>query len=517
MKDRRRFSFLSLLVGLGLVLNSQKSLADAQVTVGSKAFTEGYVLAELISKTIESHSTELRVDRRFGMGGTGVLFEALKRGEISLYPEYTGTIAKEILKEPTLQGVSEIRSALIPLGFNISDSLGFNNTYALALRKEVAKKYQITKISDLKNASVPIRIAFSHEFMNRKDGYPGLERDYRLPKRSIHAVSHSLAYEAIGKGQIDLTDVYSTDAKIHKLNLVLLEDDRRFFPVYEAVILAREDWIRRFPDTWEHLRSLEGKLSQEEMIHLNGLVDLDKKSFSEVVTLFLGDRSQTHLNPLLKSQLKPLLKEPSLLVEIWRLTLEHLQLVLISTGVSIVIGIPLGLLAARIYGLGQGILLFSSFVQTIPSLALLCFLIPWFGIGMKPALVALILYGLLPIVLNTYTGIKSIDPALLEMSRALGLTPSQQIRKVELPLASVSILTGVKASAIIGIGTATLAALIGAGGYGVPIVAGLAINDIPTILKGAVPSAGMALCAHLFFEVLAVWIIPKGLHKSGIT
>jgi len=168
-------------------------------------------------------------------------------------------------------------------------------------------------------------------------------------------------------------------------------------------------------------------------------------------------------------------------------------------------------LASRSVRLGQVILLISGMVQTIPSLALLCFLIPFFGIGTKPALVALFLYGLLPVVLNTFVGIKSIDSRLKETAVALGLRPLERLRLIEIPLAGQSILAGIRTSTVIGIGTATLAALIGAGGYGVPIITGLAMNDLNTVLIGAVPAAGLALIAHFFFEILSRWVVPRGM------
>ena len=135
-------------------------------------------------------------------------------------------------------------------------------------------------------------------------------------------------------------------------------------------------------------------------------------------------------------------------------------------------------------------------------MALLCFLIPIFGIGTLPSLVALFLYGLLPIVLSTFTGIKTLDPRLIEAADSLGLTSWQKIKLIEVPLAFPQILAGIKTSAIINIGTATLAALIGAGGYGAPIITGLALNDMPTVLQGAIPAALMAFMVHGIFEVI---------------
>jgi osmoprotectant transport system permease protein len=177
------------------------------------------------------------------------------------------------------------------------------------------------------------------------------------------------------------------------------------------------------------------------------------------------------------------------------------------------VGIPLGILAVRFHAAGQAILMVSALIQTVPSLALLCFLIPLFGVGTKPALAALCLYSLLPVVLNTFTGVRGVDPIHLENARAFGLNGRQVLFRIVLPLASPTMLAGIKTATIVSIGTATLAALVGAGGYGAPIVSGLSLNDVPTILTGAIPAALMALVAHGLFEVMGVLLIPKGLRK----
>jgi osmoprotectant transport system permease protein len=469
-----------------------------QISVGSKAFTEGFVLSELTAQTLET-DPNVNVLRRFGMGGTGILFEALMKGEIQVYPEYTGTISEAILKDPALRTHRQIQDGLAKLGLTMSETLGFNNTYALAVSRPVAEKHGLTKISDLRDKSSDIKAGFSHEFMTRADGYRALAQRYGLFfKEGVKSLEHALAYEAISKGELDLTDVYSTDAKIEKFDLVVLQDDLAFFPRYEAVFLARLDFVKGRPELWNRLKTFEGKLSEPQMIKLNAAIDIEKRQLSAVLSEFLGvvDRAE---------------RPDSLGRRIARRTKEHLRLVAISLIFAICMGIPLGILAIRMPRLGQGILLASGIFQTIPSLALLCFLIPLFGIGEKPAIIALCLYGLLPVVLNTFVGLKNIDQRYLEMSRALGLTGLESLLHVELPLASRSILAGIKTAAIIGIGTATLAALIGAGGYGVPIVSGLAINDMNTILIGAIPAAVMALAAHLVFEWLEILLIPKGL------
>lgn len=467
------------------------------VTVGSKVFTESYVLAEIISQVIEAEG-EATVDRRFGLGGTGIVVEALKSGAIDIYPEYTGTILESVLKRAKDQTIVEIQTALGSSGFLISGSLGFNNTYALAVRESFARANQLSSISDLRQLP-QIKTGFSHEFSSRADGLPGLIQKYGLRFDHLNPLSHGLAYEAIARDDIEITDAYSTDAKIEKLNLRVLEDDQHFFPDYWAVWMTRKAFAERFPRSWKALKRFEGGITQQEVIRLNASVEIQKKSFGEVARLFLT-----------KHKLEPqAVSRPW--EGLWPLTTQHLSLVGISLLFSVLFGLPLGIIAARFEWLGRSILTASGVIQTIPSLALLCFLIPLFGIGTQPALVALILYGLLPIVSGVHTGLMSIDPRLIDSARALGLSSWARLIRIELPLASRSILAGMKTSAIIGIGTATLAALIGAGGYGTLIVTGLALNDMATILRGAIPSALMALGAEVFFTVLSRILIPRGL------
>jgi osmoprotectant transport system permease protein len=484
------FAALLFVSGIAFADNSKPI-----VTVGSKAFTEGYILGEIIAQTLEQ-AGEVQVTRKFGLGGTGVPYEALMKGSIDLYPEYSGTISEAILKIHHVDDLRKIRKELIPLKLVITDSLGFNNTYALAMNGKIAEAKNIKTISNLKNFS-DIKTGFSHEFVSRPDGYPGLSEKYNLKLKNFKALEHSLAYEAIDRGEIDMTDAYSTDAKIQRFNLRILQDDKHFFPDYYAVILARQDFVSKYPKSWRALKKLEETISAEEMQYLNGLSDIDKKSFAQIAGEFLNKNNQAIGESVLR--------------KVWVYTKQHLALVCISLFLSIIIGLPLAILAARFRKLGRVILIVSGIVQTVPSLALLCFLIPFFGIGTLPALVALFLYGLLPIVINTYTSLIAIDFRLIESSRALGLSGYQRLTLIELPLSAPAIMAGIKTSAIINIGTATLAALIGAGGYGTPIVTGLALNDMSLILQGAIPAALMSLIAYGFFEIADRIVIPKGL------
>jgi osmoprotectant transport system permease protein len=483
----------------GTLISCSAFAVEPPIVIGGKIFTESYVLGEIAAQSIEA-SSHVPVTRKLGMGSTGILFEALKSGAIDVYPDYSGTLAEAILKRPDLKSLDEIRQALSGLGLTISGSLGFNDTYALAVKEEFAKKHELHSIGDLIPIEAGVKAAFSYEFMDRKDGYAGLVESYHLSfnPQKVNRMEHSLSFQAMDQNAVDLIDVYSTDAKIKKLHLQLLKDDHNYFPVYQAVWVARQAFVDKHPREWQTLLGLEGQIGEEAMLDMNAQADIQKIAFDKIAAQFLGSES-----PASKGWLR----------EVARRTREHLWLVGVSLLFSVLVGIPLGVTAVRFQAAGQAILLSSAVIQTVPSLALLCFLIPVFGVGTKPALAALCLYSLLPVVLNTFTGIRAVNPIHLENARAFGLNRRQVLFKVVLPLASPTLLAGIKTATIVSIGTATLAALVGAGGYGAPIVSGLALNDVPTILTGAIPAALMALIAHGLFELLGLVLIPAGLRR----
>ena len=499
MRQRTRLGMFTAAITALALLPEPLFAADA-IVVGSKAFTEGYVLGEIAAQTLES-ATKMPVTRKLGMGSTGIVFEALKSGAIDVYSDYTGTLAEAILKRPDLKSIAEIQRALLAMDLMMSAPLGFDDTYALAVKESYAEEHGLNSISDLVRVQSGIRAAFSYEFMDRKDGYQGMAAAYRLhiAAQKVSRMEHSLTFQAIDDGAVDLIDLYSTDAKIEKSHLRVLKDDRGYFPVYQAVWVARKAFTEQHPQAWQALLDLQGSISERAMTSMNAQADIQHVSFAKIAAQFLGAEAP---------------RSQSLRSSIWQRTREHLWLVGIALLFSVLIGIPLGLAAVRFHAAGQGILIASALIQTVPSLALLCFLIPLFGVGMKPALAALCMYSLLPVVLNTFTGIRSVDPKHVENARAFGLTRRQVLLRIVLPLASPTILAGIKTATIVSIGTATLAALVGAGGYGAPIVSGLSLNDVPTILTGAIPAALMALIAYALFEVLGLLLIPAGLRKQ---
>lgn len=472
--------------------------APAQIAVGSKKFTESYVLGEIAKKVLTAEG--FTVDHKQGIGATSIVWAALQKGTIDLYPEYTGTISEELLKSKRFLKRGQIRLELAKQGFGITDELGFNNTYALVMRRRDAERLGIKRISDLREHS-GLRIKFSQEFLGRKDGWPNLSRRYGLTGDVAGGIDHGLAYEALRDGQIDVTDAYSTDAKIGPYDLLTLDDDLSFFPRYKAVFIYRLSLPARAVAA---LQKLAETIDERLMIKLNAEAE-KTGDFSGAAQMYF-DVTGRKFEQAESS-------DAQMWPNIGRWTAQHLKLVGLSMLIAILIGLPLGIVASKKGLLGQIILGGAGIVQTIPSLALLALLVPiaFFGLTAWTAIFALFLYSLLPIVRNTASGLQDIAVPIRESAAALGLSSAARLFRVFLPMASRSILSGIKTSLIINIGTATLAALIAQGGLGEPIIAGLAINRASLIMQGAVPAAALALLAQMLFELLDRAVIPKGL------
>jgi osmoprotectant transport system permease protein len=503
---REHACFIALLV----LLLVGPSLCQAQtINVGSKRFTESYVLGEILRQTMEN-AGEARVVHQQGLGNTAIVFAALKTGSIDIYPEYTGTIAFELLGRTAQPTLAELQAELAKQGLGVGIPLGFNNTYALGTSAKRAAQDGLQRISQLQGRG-SVRLGFSQEFLNRKDGWPALKSAYGLP-HAPRGLDHGLAYEALAAGQVHVIDVYSTDAKIGRYGVRLLEDDLKVLPRYDAVLIYRLDFPQRFPKSWAALAALEGRLTEARMAALNAEVELGGRPFAAVAQDFIASAAG---RPLASQQPGKRFTATLFADDLPRLTLEHLGLLVASLVPALLLGVPLGVWAACSPRASHWIMAIVGLLQTVPALALLAFLITATGrIGVLPAVVALFLYALLPIVRNTATGLIDIPLQLQESARALGLPWRARLRRVELPLASRSILAGVKTSAVIAVGTATIAAFIGAGGYGERIVAGLAVNDSQLLLAGAIPAAALALAVQWLFELSERWVVPKGLRVS---
>ena len=535
-----------LILGTALAAGAAAAPAGDTLHVGSKRFTESYILGEVLTQTAAPHA---KVTHLQGLGNTAIVLAALQAGRIDVYPEYLGTIDLEILKHTKAAPLEQIERELAPMGLGVAVPLGFNNTYALAMRGDADG---VKKLSDLA-ARDKLRFGLSHEFIGRADGWPGLAARYGLTQRP-QGLDHGIAYEALMQRQVDVIDIYSTDAKIRQYGLRVLDDDRAYFPRYDAVLLYRLDAAQRFPAAWKAIGQLEGRIGAADMIAMNAAAEIDGKSFTHVARDWLaaqGDMANAKARPAApgteadpnandsadhganagakdsvgdgaQASARSAAASPPAVAQagpppaardglwskifdqnLWPLTRQHLTLVLFAVAMACVVGIPLGMLAAVFPRLRQLVLGLTGVLQTVPSLALLALLIPLLGrIGTVPALVALVVYALLPIVRNTCTGLLQVPAGLRMAAQALGLKPSQRMLLVELPLALPVILAGVKTAAVLSVGTATIAAFIGAGGYGERITIGLALNDNDMLLAGAIPAAVLALLTQAVFELL---------------
>lgn len=469
--------------------------ADGTLHVGSKRFTESYILGEVLTQTAAKLGP---AQHRQGLGNTAIVLAALQAGSIDVYPEYLGTIDQEILKNTRASTLDEMRAQLAPLGLGVGVPLGFNNTYALAVR---ADQQDIKQLSDLKSHPT-LKYGLSHEFIGRADGWPGLKERYGFTAEP-RGLDHGIAYEALNARQVDVIDIYSTDAKIAQYKLRVLDDDLHYFPRYDAVLLYRLDLPQRLPKAWHALQALQGTVSNADMIAMNAAVEIGGKSFAAVAQARLTPSTATTTT---RDGLRAKLFGPDL----WQLTRQHLLLVALSLALACLVGIPLGVLAAHVKALRQPVLALVGVLQTVPSLALLAIMIPLLGmIGTVPALVALFVYALLPIVRNTCTGILQVPAGLRTAAVALGLRRGVTLTHIELPLALPVILAGIKTAAVMCVGTATIAAFIGAGGYGERITIGLALNDNDMLLAGAIPAAVLALITQGLFELAEYWLARR--------
>ena len=489
------------------VIGADDGRPASPVTIGAKAFPESALLSEIAAQLGKQQGFTVRSKE---LAGTVVAWKALLAGELDVYPEYTGTLRQEIFSRDALPNDEALRSKLGELDILMTTPLGFNNSYALGMREEVARRLGINKISDLKRHP-SLSLAFSNEFENREDGWPGLRSRYGLPQTRVNGMNHSYAYRAVDTGTADILDVYTTDANIRRFDLRVLQDDLSFFPSYHGVFIYRRDLQERAPAFVAALHRLEGQIDDDRMLSLNERAELDRVPMQQVAAdlLFevLGERVEV--------------KRESVVSRIAMRTLEHSFLVGVALTFAILVAVPLGILAAKFRVAGQLILAVVEIIQTVPSLALLIFVGAAFVLvslpmtGAAPAIGALFLYALLPIVRNTVAGLTGVPSPLKESAVALGLPPLARLRLIELPMASGMIFAGIKTTAVITVGFAALGGFIGAGGYGRPIITGMQRFDIPGMMEGAIPAALMALLVKTGFEASERWLVPQGLRLAG--
>jgi len=505
-------SLLRLALLLALATNAVAQ--SGPFVVGSKNFTESRILGEILAQTVAAH-TDLAVEHRANLGGTLLCWKALEAGQIDAYPEYTGTAWAVVLGEsgkitdPLQTFVTVQRETRRRFDVEWLDPFGFENSYALVMDESRAAELGVQSISDLAEVGGDLRAGFSVEYLNREDGWPSLRDHYGLDFAEVRGMEHALTYEALAAGEIDVLDAYTTDVKLLRYPLRVLVDDLDFYPPYHAAPAVRGASLREHPELRAALARLSFVIDEAQMVRMNHAVEVDGRAFEDVANEFLveagvlqpedrkGARSSTGLSA----------------AELVNLTLQHLWLTFIAVVLAALIAIPVGIAIARRRTAERFALGFASTMQTIPSLALLAFLItvPGLGLSTRSAVFALTLYALLPILRNTHTGLAGVAPELIDAARGMGLTERQILMRVQLPLATRTILAGVRTATVISIGVATLAAFIGAGGLGEPILTGLYLNDVSLILSGAIPAALLALAADRLLGGVERALTPRGL------
>ncbi len=532
---RDRIGFVALHVTLLVAALASSTAAVAQtapqraIVVASKPFGESYLLAEMFAQLLE-HSGR-QVDRRPGLGATEVAFSALRTGAIDVYPEYVGTGLVAILGDSVTPAMrADPRAAFAHVasrsvaryGVRWLPPLGFQNGYAIAVRRETAARYRLRTLSDLAASPARLTAGFTSDFIGRGDGWPGLRAAYGLALREVRPLAPAVKYEALTSGAVEIIDGYATDGLLAKYDLVTLEDDRRFFPPYDAAAIVSSRLLRDDPGAVAVLTTLSGRLSEARLREWNRAVEVERRPITDVarealsaaglgdgaanaVSAAAGRPSGTGFWSFMRSRSADTL----------RLTGQHLRLVTTALLLAILVAVPLGLWLVHRPRLAEVVLQGLGVVQTIPGLALLAFMIPWLGIGTLPAMIALFAYALLPIARATVAGLGSADPEAAAALEAMGATTRQSLLWVRLPLAAPIVLSGIRTAAVLTIGTATLAAFIGGGGLGEPIVTGLGLADMRLVLSGAIPAAVLAVAVDALLALAERAVLPAHLRHAA--
>ena len=515
----------------GHAQSPENAESRAPVVVASKPFGESYILAEIFAQLLESRS--IAVERRAGLGATEIAFGALRSNAIDVYPEYTGTGLLAILNDTLDVAMRTDAGATFSYVARVFEErygvrwlapLGFENGYAIAVRRETATRYQLRTLSDLARVGGELTAGFTSDFIGRPDGLDGLSREYGLSLRVVRPLAPAVKYAAIAEGAVNVIDGYTTDGLLARYDLVTLEDDRRFFPPYQAAAILSPRLSDERPDAISVLSLLSGRLDEGRMRVYNRRVEIDREDIRAVAADVLrelglvpgegGDRaSLTASGSAPRVGVIPFLWSRRL--ETGVLALRHLELVLVALFAALIVAVPLGLVLERARRSAEWVVGALGVLQTIPSIALLAFMVPLLGVGTKPALVALWLYALYPIARNTYTGVRDADIDAVDACEAMGATASQRLLWVRLPLAAPIIMAGVRTAAVITIGAATLAAFIGAGGLGEPIVTGLALADSRLVLSGAIPAALLAVLVDGVLALVERAVAPAHLRGGN--
>jgi osmoprotectant transport system permease protein len=496
------------------------------VVVASKPFGESYLLCEMFAQILEARG--FAVERRPGLGATEIAFGALRTNAIDVYPEYTGTGLVAILHDSLSDSLAADPRAVFS---RVSErfgqlyhvrwlpSLGFQNTYAIAVTRKTAERHNLRTLTDLARESSQLTAGFTADFIGRSDGLVGLSRVYGIHPRQVRPLAPAVKYQALASGAVDVIDGYSTDGLLSRYDLITLVDDRHFFPPYEAAALVSERLQQRLPGAIAALTLLSGRLDEQTMRGLNRRLEVDAEDVRIVARdelASLGLIGETQPTPTVVTTAHNGFARYmwDRRADLFALTARHLLLVGLALLAAVIVALPLGLALERARHLAEPVIGGLGVLQTIPSIALLAFMIPLLGVGVIPALVALWLYALYPIARGTYTGVRDADPEAVAAAEALGTTAVQRLMWVRLPLAAPVIMAGIRTAAVITVGAATLAAFIGAGGLGEPIVAGLALADTRMILSGALPAAVLALAVDGILGLVERFVAPANRRRA---
>ena len=513
-----------LLVALGAVAfarQPQTPAAARPVVVGSKPFGESYLLAELFAQMLEARGVP--VTRRFGLGGTEIVFPALRQGDIDVFPEYTGSGLLVILKAPPVSDpavVFDTISREFARQFDVRwlAPLGFENTYAMSVRTELAQRLGLRTLSDFAKVSGQMRAGFTADFIGLPDGLPGLRTAYGLAPKTVSALAPAVKYQALVAGDVDIIDAYSTDGMLSRYPLTVLEDDRHFFPPYDAAAVVRGALARERPAAVAALAELSGRLDVTRMRALNARVEVNGEAIATVAHDALTELGLVS-GPGPADAPVTAREDVSLARYLWErraaivaMSGRHLWLAGVSLAAAILVGLTGGVALSRTRW-AEPVTRGVGLLQTVPGIALLAFMLPVLGIGTAPAIAALFLYSLYPIVRNTVTGVREADRSAIAAAEALGMTPWQVLTWVRVPLAMPVIMAGVRTAGVINVGTATLAAFVGGGGLGDPIVSGLALADSRMVLSGAIPAAVLAVLVDVSLAGAQTWLTPPALRR----
>ncbi len=470
-----------------------------KINIGSKKFTESIILADILKVYTINNYPNTQVEHKKQLGSTRILWNALINGQIDVYPEYTGTLEQELIPK-NYKTKEEISDYLNSMNIGIGYYLGFNNTYAIGVTKDFAKKFDVYSISDLKKIK-KVKYAFTEEFLNRSDGWSELTKHYGILSEKLKSIDHDIAYRALINGDVDAIDLYSTDAEIKYYNLITLKDDLNFFKKYEAIYL----YNKHNTIVTKVMKDLNFKISEGAMIQMN--FDVKFQHSDEI------DTAYKFLN--LKKQSKAI--NNSYFSDMLRYSYEHLWIV----SIALIFGIPLGVflgVASHYFSILRLPIVYSvSFFQTIPSIAFLVLLIGPLNlvglnsIGNTPAIITLFFYSLMPTTTTTINALGSIPKNYTDIAEILNLSFLKKLFRVKFPLSSLEILNSLKNTIIATLGSATLGALVGAGGLGQPILSGIRLDNYSLILMGVLPAIVMIITTHFLFKIFENIFVSKGL------